>query len=204
MVIALFEQGRRLDPVLHDAVLQLDQPYFAKLETGVTFDRWAAFNALGAVSSRDLEQLQTREVRWARRYKQDRGIGNLFVATGFPFRAFSCMVGIRPSALKITPLDLMDVSNFYVADGVSIDSLSGALTGSAVRPRVLAYRPIWSGLAANTCVYLAVYLVLAFGTLVLRVGLRVKRGGCGRCGYDMVGGGPRCPECGHVPRQSMV
>jgi hypothetical protein len=57
--------------------------------------------------------------------------------------------------------------------------------------------PIWSGLAADTGVFALPWLVI-LGVPSLRRALRVRRGLCPHCGYDLRGlpAGSPCPECG--------
>jgi hypothetical protein len=69
-------------------------------------------------------------------------------------------------------------------------------------PGRLPLYPIWSGFAINTLFY-AVLLWLAFiGVRYGRRCLRLKRGRCPKCGYDLRGApsgggaGGGCPECG--------
>jgi len=65
---------------------------------------------------------------------------------------------------------------------------------------VLGLRPIWLGFAFNTIFYTAI-LWLPFAPFRLQRYLRLKRGHCIKCGYDLRGnsggsGGEVCPECG--------
>ena len=65
--------------------------------------------------------------------------------------------------------------------------------------RVLPYRPIWWGLLGNTLVYAAAWMLLVFGFTVPRRWLRLRRGFCGNCAYDLRSLPvtiERCPECG--------
>ncbi len=64
-------------------------------------------------------------------------------------------------------------------------------------PRVwLGLRPIWPGFAINTIFYGAI-LWLPFAPFQLRRYMRVKRGHCIKCGYDLRGAEHEvCPECG--------
>ncbi len=74
--------------------------------------------------------------------------------------------------------------------------------------RALPLRPIWPGFAINTIFYAAVLWRLTFGPFTARRmirrkrgHLRLKRGHCTKCGYDLRGtsgggGGGGCPECG--------
>ncbi len=57
-------------------------------------------------------------------------------------------------------------------------------------------RPIWPGFAINTIFY-ATILWLPFAPFQLQRYVRVKRGHCIKCGYDLRGGfSAGCPECG--------
>ncbi len=74
--------------------------------------------------------------------------------------------------------------------------------GRDAAPRVLPIRPIWQGFAINTFFYAAI-VWLPFAPFQLRRYLRIKRGRCIKCGYDLrgtsggaSGGGGVCPECG--------
>ncbi len=64
----------------------------------------------------------------------------------------------------------------------------------SARPR-LPRQPIWPGFAINTIFYAAI-LWLPFAPLLLRRYVRVRRGQCIECGYDLRGGDHGvCPEC---------
>ena len=63
-------------------------------------------------------------------------------------------------------------------------------------PRVIPLRPIWPGFAINTVFYAAI-LWMPFAPFQLRRYVRVKRGHCVKCGYDLRGVEHEvCPECG--------
>ena len=67
-------------------------------------------------------------------------------------------------------------------------------------PRVIPLRPIWPGFAINTVFYAAI-LWLPFAPFQLRRFLRVNRGRCIKCGYDLRGTAHMiCSECGHEVR----
>ena len=62
--------------------------------------------------------------------------------------------------------------------------------------RALPLAPIWPGFAINTIFY-ATILWLPFAPFQLRRYVRVKRGCCINCGYDLRGDfSAGCPECG--------
>jgi hypothetical protein len=63
----------------------------------------------------------------------------------------------------------------------------------------MPWRPIWSGLSANTLVYAAMLLAPWMGLRLARSARRhhrTKRGRCAGCGYQLDDGMERCPECG--------
>jgi hypothetical protein len=66
----------------------------------------------------------------------------------------------------------------------------------------LPLRPIWSGLAANTVLYAALWWLLLFIPGIARIRLRARRGACTACGYDLraTSPGSPCPECGSSQR----
>ena len=62
--------------------------------------------------------------------------------------------------------------------------------------------PIWIGFIMNTFLYAIVLLLLVWIPRVVRALIRILRGRCPQCGYDLrgqppeVGAGGGCPECG--------
>ena len=68
--------------------------------------------------------------------------------------------------------------------------------------RGLPLCPLWPGFAINTLFYAIILWLLIPGPFVLRRVIRIKRGRCPKCGYDLrgappeVGAGAGCPECG--------
>ncbi len=81
---------------------------------------------------------------------------------------------------------------------IAIFLLAGAVV---VRPptfvRALPLRPIWPGFAVNTAFYAALLWLLIPGPFALRRFLRLKRGQCFACGYDLGHAEhAACPECG--------
>ena len=65
--------------------------------------------------------------------------------------------------------------------------------------KTLPVRPIWPGFAVNTLFYAAVLWLLIAGPFVLHRFIRVRRGLCPACGYDLRHGEhDACPECGRL------
>jgi hypothetical protein len=63
--------------------------------------------------------------------------------------------------------------------------------------RRLPLTPLWLGFAVNTLLYGIVLWLLIPGPFVLRRHVRVRRGRCPKCGYDLRGSfDAGCPECG--------
>ena len=71
---------------------------------------------------------------------------------------------------------------------------------SAGRYAALPLMPTWPGFAVNTIFYSAFLCLLICGPFGLRRIIRVKRGLCPACGYDLRHGEhDACPECGRLP-----
>ncbi|MDY7109169.1 MAG: hypothetical protein SYC29_11095 [Planctomycetota bacterium] len=100
------------------------------------------------------------------------------------------------SALAARPAE--DTPQAYVASPMASISLdSGPPSYPRTSHRALPVRPIWPGFAINTLFYAIVLWLLIPGPFVLRRVIRIKRGRCPKCGYDLrhaLSGG--CPECG--------
>lgn len=72
------------------------------------------------------------------------------------------------------------------------------IRGGGGQAWLLAYRPLWPGLAANSVVFGAGWWVVISTTGYFRRVARRRRGLCPACGYSLTGlaTGTRCPECG--------
>ncbi len=58
-------------------------------------------------------------------------------------------------------------------------------------------KPIWPHIIGNVVIYAALFWLVLFEPGALRQTLRVRRGACVKCGYDLRGcDEPGCPECG--------
>jgi len=96
------------------------------------------------------------------------------------------------------------------ASASPVEVTGGFDLGSKVKPgvgieqRVLPYRPIWPGLAANLAAFSIATFFLLTVPWALRRESRRRRNRCVECGYSLDGlRGTSCPECGHaVSRKS--
>lgn len=109
-------------------------------------------------------------------------------AAGWPYRSFASDGLVRftenpPFILKV------EVS------GITLSPFDQRGHGKA-----LPLRPIWPGFALNTLFYMlfsaAIWLYIIKGSTRLRNFLRLKRGHCINCGYDLRETSGGCPECG--------
>ena len=68
---------------------------------------------------------------------------------------------------------------------------------SDLRAWLLPLYPIWTGFAINTIFYAALLWLLTLCPFTVRRLIRIKRGHCIKCGYDLRGTDhEKCPECG--------
>jgi hypothetical protein len=119
-----------------------------------------------------------------------------FLSSGWPFRAFgqayhtSVTVGRR--------VELVWRSQWSLELKKRSPKDSPPPVGGSV-----PLRPIWPGFAVNTVLYAIILWLLICGPFIARRLIRIKRGRCPKCGYDLRGqppedgaGAGRCPECG--------
>jgi hypothetical protein len=94
-----------------------------------------------------------------------------------------------------------------ITDSIPVERYVGAFRlprwttpDSRKTPALLPLVPVWPGFAVNTLLYAIVLWFLIPGPFVLRRLIRIKRGRCPKCGYDLrgaiPGAGGGCPECG--------
>lgn len=105
-------------------------------------------------------------------------------AVGFPLRSFAGYdTGARVSFATPTPAGgFHDVGFLWRSDSSPI--------------RAIVYHPLPLGVAVNSCFYALPVLALLLVT-PLRRSLRLRRGHCPRCNYDLRSDFPSgCPECG--------
>jgi hypothetical protein len=62
---------------------------------------------------------------------------------------------------------------------------------------MLPLRPLWHGFVINTIFYTAIVWLLFTAPIAIRRRIRIKRGQCASCGYDLQSNTSNlCPECG--------
>jgi hypothetical protein len=110
---------------------------------------------------------------------------------GWPFRGLAQEWDLVERRLPDGSLEPM-----YVAEwGIPIRGTSG--WDSAGDLRGLPLRPLFPGFVLNAVVFGAFAWVGWQTWLAVRGRVRMRRGKCATCGYDLVGVvGPGCPECG--------
>jgi hypothetical protein len=100
-------------------------------------------------------------------------------------------------ALSGTCLDPRSPDNRSCNGALWLDRPPRAAMDAKLRHELLPFFPIWRGFAANIIFYAAILWLCLCGPLVLRRHIRVKRGSCPKCGYDLrAAPGRGCPECG--------
>jgi hypothetical protein len=81
-----------------------------------------------------------------------------------------------------------------------------AKTNQLLLTRMLPLRPLWPGFLIDVVLYASIWLATIFGVTSARRLIRIRRGTCPRCGYDLRGqrmdhgqnvrAATGCPECG--------
>jgi hypothetical protein len=97
-----------------------------------------------------------------------------------------------------------DAMGYTLEFGAAPYAVRGALTpphrlipkdGLVRDSHLLPLVPLWPGFVIDTLVYTALCWLLFFSPFTLRRIIRIRRGRCPACGYDMRGL-DACPECG--------
>jgi hypothetical protein len=111
---------------------------------------------------------------------------------GWPIRALECAV-VAPTSPSAPAI--------YLVNGGALDRRQIQGSQSLATVRVFPWRPVWTGLLADGAIFAVPWFLLlilaAFLSAGGRAALRLRRGHCPECGYDLCGdvaGG--CPECG--------
>ncbi len=182
---------------------------------------WAHANQTGAAAGAE----RVRAPAWGRPHIEDGEPGKpwirgaVSVAHGWPRLALWCSVREDVERIAAWEKALVPVGPPSTPPPPNAAFPTQAMVSSAPRPLIvaggfaspvtalavnpltdmtlLAWRPIWGGLAVNTALYASLWFGLLFGPGTLRRWMRDRRGGCRACGYDLGGqfdGG--CPECG--------
>ena len=88
--------------------------------------------------------------------------------------------------------------NWQLAGGIRLapESINKG-TFTMLRQRALPLIPVWPGFAVNTLLYAAALWLLCAIPLHVRRRVRMKRGRCPACGYELRGSASDvCSECG--------
>jgi hypothetical protein len=83
-------------------------------------------------------------------------------------------------------------------DGAILLSPASTLSIRGGRFRALPLYPVWHGLVLNTLLFAGLLWLTLTGLPSARRALRIRRGRCPKCAYDLRGLAPGspCPECG--------
>ncbi|MEM9167071.1 MAG: zinc ribbon domain-containing protein [Planctomycetota bacterium] len=89
------------------------------------------------------------------------------------------------------------ITNFHFDLSTSLGSTRRGLFGRRIERWSFPYLIEWIPFTANVLIYTLAAYLLAFGYKDARLFLRIRRGRCTSCGYDLSGtSNAPCPECG--------
>lgn len=84
-----------------------------------------------------------------------------------------------------------------IVSGAWVSPIQGRAVNFEAETTLLPWRPLWAGFAANTALYSALWFGVLFVPGAARRWVRLRRGRCLKCGYDLRGNlAAGCPECG--------
>jgi hypothetical protein len=121
------------------------------------------------------------------------------IDAGWPMRAVRCGVHRVSGSNALGSIRSTEIDGGWIVSWNRLQSLRVGVTGGHLSSEVqaLPYGPIWPGFAINTVFYAAILWGLFAVPFALRRRLRVKRGLCPKCAYDLRGSdSTACPECG--------
>jgi hypothetical protein len=126
-----------------------------------------------------------------------------FPATSMPVTAAGQIDSRVVSVASGWPLPAMVYHRFFpdVKPKTLLDRIRQGLespfgAGQSWHKQYVPLMPIWLGFAVNTILYALPFAGLAVLGLCWRAWARRRRGRCVRCGYEVAGLAPPCPECG--------
>jgi len=145
-----------------------------------------------------------------------------YIPPGWPWQTRERNVGVTDRAVGWPLRSMLSRCRTLGAGNGPFRLESGMLLDCRQTPRgwlfrILPLQPLWPGFLVNTMFCAAILWLLIPGPFMLRRLIRIKRGRCPQCGYDLrgaiPGAGAGCPECGwerdgiepapvHAPMQS--
>lgn len=120
-----------------------------------------------------------------------------FEARGWPALSFWCR------SHRVLMSESVQSQPSQLTGGVELPMPASVSLSGRKWPRLLPYRPIWSGLVANALVYAACLYFLFLGPSHFRQFFRRRRSQCPWCGYPC-GASSVCSECGRAPSNRPV
>lgn len=124
-------------------------------------------------------------------------------ATGWPLRAMWYEI-VPVMSVTTHRSQVPEVTQVTMRDGLSLSSPQQQWPALRIADmRALPGRPIWLGLAINSFFWGLALFWLLRGPILIRATVRLRRGLCPACAYDLRNNPtPGCPECGWNRPQS--